>query len=265
MNKVNKMNEVQEDKIDLFELLQELWDGKWLISTFILIAVLLGSSLVLVKEKGKAPVVYESKLAYSIDMLPPFYDEGKVLTDFHKNFYSIDVFEGWKKRDGNVSIAFEDFSGTEVVDGFVLSKSGGGRLAEVNRSFVLIKSNQLPVLDEFFKYANYINELLKDEYVVRANEELQIIDARLKRFPGNHGNMKTVLSIDRYISRADKGASVLDIQRPTIPKLIEPNSTTVPILVLSVVFGGTIGGFFVLDRNAINRRKDRLSKVDETV
>lgn len=257
------MNEAQENNIDLFEFFQELWDGKWLISTFVLIGVLLSISLVLVIEKVKGPV-FESKMAYSVEMLPPFYEEEKALSDFHKNFNSIDVFESWKKRDGNVSIAFEDFSGTAVVDGFVLSNSEDGRLAEVDRSIVLINSNQLPILDDFFKYANYINEQLKKEYVVRAHEELQIIDARLASFPGMNNNMETVLAIDRYIFLADKGASVLDIQRPTIPKLIETRFKSVPLLVLSIIFSGTFGVFFVRIRNAINRRKERLSEVQET-
>ena len=53
---------------------------------------------------------------------------------------------------------FEDFSATEVVDGFVVSKDEGEQLATLasekkGGSFVLVKSNQLPILDDFFKYA----------------------------------------------------------------------------------------------------------------
>ena len=74
---------------------------------------------------------------------------------------------------------------TEVVDGFVLSKDEDEQLATLasekkGGSFVLVKSNQLPILDDFFKYAIHINGLLKDEYVVRAKEELKIIEARFK-------------------------------------------------------------------------------------
>ena len=36
------MNQVQDDEIDLFELFQTLWDGKWLISAFVVLATLIG-------------------------------------------------------------------------------------------------------------------------------------------------------------------------------------------------------------------------------
>ena len=39
---MNQMNQVQDDEIDLFELFQTLWDGKWLISAFVVLATLIG-------------------------------------------------------------------------------------------------------------------------------------------------------------------------------------------------------------------------------
>ena len=64
---------------------------------------------------------------------------------------------------------------------------------------------------------------MKDEYVIRAKEELRIIDARFKDLSSTDSNIvNTVLSIDRYIVSAEKGARVLAIQRPTIPKKVSP-------------------------------------------
>ena len=81
MNQMNQMNQVQDDEIDLFELFQTLWDGKWLISAFVAIALLLGSGCLLLKD-----AVYESKLVYSVDTIPPFYEANKVSTDFQNKF-----------------------------------------------------------------------------------------------------------------------------------------------------------------------------------
>ena len=260
MNQMNQMNQVQDDEIDLFELFQTLWDGKWLISAFVAIALLLGSGFLLLKD-----VVYESKLIYSVDTIPPFYEANKVSTDFQNKFYSVSVFEEWKKNNGDTSLVFDDFSATEVVDGFVLSKDEDEQLATLasekkgDSSFVLVKSNQLPILDDFFEYATHINGLLKDEYVVRAKEELNIIDARFKDLGSADSNIvDTVLSIDRYIVTAEKGAKVLAIQRPTMPKKVSPKVSL--ILALSVVLGGMIGVFFILVRNAITKRKEQLAK-----
>ena len=248
-----------DDEIDLFELFETLWEGKWLISTFVAIAVLLGGGFLLLKD-----AVYESKLIYSVDAIPPFYNANKASTDFQKKFYSVSVFDEWKQDNSNTSLVFEDFSATEVVDGFVLSKNEDEQLATLasekkGGSFVLVKSNQLPILDDFFKYANHINGLLTAEYVVRATEELKIIESRFTDLASaDNGIVDTVLSIDRYIVSAEKGANVLDIQRPTMPKKVSPKSSL--ILAISLVLGGMVGVFFILVRNAITKRKEQLAK-----
>ena len=259
MDQVSQMNQVQDDEVDLFEFFETLWDGKWLISAFVAIALLLGSGFLLLKD-----AVYESKLIYSVDTIPPFYEVNKVSTDFQNKFYSVSVFEEWKKNNGDTSLVFDDFSATEVIDGFVLSKNEDEQLATLasekkGGSFVLVKSNQLPILDDFFEYATHINGLLKDEYVLRAKEELNIIDARFKDLGSADSNIvNTVLSIDRYIVTAEKGAKVLAIQHPTMPKKVSPKLSL--ILALSVVLGGMVGVFFILVRNAITKRKEQLAK-----
>ena len=256
------MSEVRptyDGEIDLFEFFETLWGGKWLISAFVAIALLLGSGFLLLKD-----AVYESKLIYSVDTLPPFYEADKASKDFQNKFYSASVFEEWKKNNGDTSLVFEDFSATEVVDGFLLSRKKVEQLATLasekkGGSFVLVKSNQLPILDGFFDYATHINLLLRDEYVVRAKEELTIIEARFKDLSKAHSDIvNTIISIDRYIVSAEKGASVLAIQRPTMPKKVSPKVSL--ILALSVVLGGMIGVFFILVRNAIIKRKEQLAK-----
>jgi LPS O-antigen subunit length determinant protein (WzzB/FepE family) len=47
---LNQMNLLQDDENDLFNLLKTLWDGKWIISAFGAIAVLLGSGFILRKD-----------------------------------------------------------------------------------------------------------------------------------------------------------------------------------------------------------------------
>ena len=253
------MNQIQDDEIDLFELFQTLWHGKGLISAFVALALLLGSGFLLVKD-----AVYESKLIYSVDTAPPFYGANKALTDFQKMFYSVSVFEDWKEKSGNSSLVFEDFSATEVVDGFVLSKDENEQLATLTSknkggSFVLVKSNNLLILDNFFKYATHINKLLTNEYVVRANEELKIIESRFNELSlADSTIVQTVLLIDRYIVMADKGANALSIQPPTMPEKVSPKPTL--ILAMCVVLGGMIGVFFILVRNAIKKRKEQLAK-----
>ena len=51
------MSPTNYDEIDLFELLEVLWDGKWIISTFIAGSILVGSGYIFFKDK-----IYESKV-----------------------------------------------------------------------------------------------------------------------------------------------------------------------------------------------------------
>ena len=70
-----------------------------------------------------------------------------------------------------------------------------------------------------FKYAKHISELLKNEYLLRAKEEIRIIEERFKDLATTDSNIvNTVLSIDRYIVTSKKGASAITIRPPTIPK-----------------------------------------------
>ena len=253
------MNQVQDDEIDLFELFQMLWNGKWLISAFVGIAVLLGGGFFLSKD-----AVYVSKLIYSVNIIPPFYEAGDTTRDFNKKFYSASVFEGWKQNNNNTTIVFEDFSKTQVVDGFVLSTKIDNKLARLGsenkgQTFILVMSNQLRILDDFYKYAIHINGLLSDEYVTRAKKELTFMKASIKKLSTSDSKIvNDVLMLDRYILVAEKNENALTIERPTVPKKISPRSFL--ILAMSVVLGGTVGVLFILVRNAITKRKERLAK-----
>ena len=249
------MSQTYDDEIDLFELFQVLWDRKWLISTFVVLAFLLGNGFILFKDK-----VYESEVVYFVDTIPPFYSGNKASTDFQKKFYSIDVFKEWKKNKNNISLVFEDFSKTEVIDGFVMSKDKDETLAVIKDSAsILVKSNQLPILNDFYNYAEHINLLLKDEYLSRSNDELKIIETRFKDLSSAESNIvQTVLSIDRYIASAEKGENVLSIERPSVPKKVAPKSSL--ILALSLVLGGFMGAAYVLIMNAIKTRREPLAK-----
>ena len=112
------MNQVQDDKIDLFELFQTLWDGKWLISAFVAIAVLLGGGFLLLTD-----AVYQTKIFLSVDSSVPISKRQSILEPFQQRFY-IDfqskvyeekLFEDWKESNSNTSLVFEDLSMTEVV------------------------------------------------------------------------------------------------------------------------------------------------------
>ncbi len=257
---MNKIKNIQDDdEIELFEMLQTLWDGKWIISSTVAISILLGCCYLFLKD-----AVYESKLYYSIDNLPPFYEQNKVAGDFKKNFYTKSRFEDWKKSYSNASLVFEDFSATEVVDGFVLSKGKNKQLARMGKVrkgpyYIIFKTNKLNILDEFFKYANHVNRRLTEEYIVRATDELKIIEKRFKEIDSQDSAiLDAILSLDRYTVSADKGASVFNIQRPGIPRKISQKSSVT--IILSAILGLMGGVFYMIINNVLKKRKQQFDK-----
>ena len=79
------MNPAPDDEIGLFEFFETIWDSKNTIGVFVLVTVLLSVVFMYVK----APV-YESKLIYHVDTMPPFYDVADqriAMRDFRKFFY----------------------------------------------------------------------------------------------------------------------------------------------------------------------------------
>ena len=255
------MTEIQpkyDDEIDLIEFFETLWVNKVIISGFVSLAVLFGVVFLLVNDD-----LYESNINYSIDTIPPFYSQNQVLNDFKNKFYSQKVFSDWKK-DSDTSLVFENLSETKIIDGYVISKSEDELFVKFDskkedNSYLVVKSNQLSILNEFFEYAEHINETLKKDYVVRANRDLEIIkdittNSRIidsEILP----NIRDMISIYRFITSIKNGENLIKINRPNNPVKVSPKSTT--ILTISFLLGGMGGVFFVYARNLIKKRKEQ--------
>ncbi len=239
----------QTDEIDLFDVIEQLWRAKLVIVLFCVVAMLMAVIYAVVSEKK-----FESHVNFKIDTIPPFYTADKTLIDFEKLFYERKFFDDWKQNHSDASIEFDQFSAEQIVDGVTVAKKVANRLAALsisssNSSVLVIKSNNLAVLNDFFEYSQHVNQLLKADYVSRARSELEIYEARFNDLKAsNESIIRNVLSIDRYIVAAERGANVLKISRPTLPSR---KSIQLPvILIISIVMGIGVGSLYVLASNA---------------
>ena len=248
-----------DDEIDLFELFETIWRGKWLISALVAISVLLGGGFLFITTP-----IYESKLVFSIETTPPFYEKEKVKSDFKAMFYSKSVFDVWKSENGKSELVYDDFDITEVINGFTFVKEEGDLLANIveakSLSALVVKTNKPSLLNEFFKYENFINNKLTSDYVLRAKDELKIIETRFQDLQSSDISIvNNVLNIDRYIVSVERGSKLMTLKPPTFPKKISPKIKLT--LAMSIVLGGMIGIVFVLVNNSIRKRKESASKV----
>ena len=129
-------------------------------------------------------------------------------------------------------------------------------------AFVLIRTERLELLDDFFNYTNYINKTLTNEYVSRAKEEINIISKRFTDFSSTTDIITSkLLAIDRYIVEANSGANVLILMRPSYPDQVFPR---VPlILAIAVILGLIIGIIYIFVRDASRMRKEHMTKSRE--
>ena len=253
------MKQIQHDEIDLLKLFGTLWDRRWFITAFTLIAMLIGSGFLFFKE-----ATYSSKLNLFFDNTPPFYKTSKVIADLDKNFYLKSNFLNWKKNNKKTLLTYDKFSNTENVNGFSVTRPASSQLAIIKKNmqndyFIQINSGDVSILRDLFKYTHYINDIMLKDYINRAKDERKHMEIRFKALSLSDGSIiEEFLSIDRFIVNASKGAQVFTIKNPSKPQKTSPRPKL--ILIISVLLGGMVGVMYVLISNAIRKLKESSAK-----
>ena len=252
----NKMRLENEDEIDLFELFELLWSGKWLIFGFMACSLCVSGGFLALTEAE-----YESRISLKTNIVPPFVTDRQIITDFEQLFFSSLTFQNWKNSSSNIKLSFEDFSKTEVIEGFTLSKNQDDLQAifqsENRASYsIVVRSGSLEILNDFLNYSRFIRKSLSDGYVHRAKIE----QTDLKRgYEGIYSNsegtniVNILLSVDRFIWSVENGGDVILLGNPTIPEKVHPKSTV--ILGVSIILSGIIGIICILAKDAIAKRR----------
>ena len=267
------MNNSSENfDIDFFETLQTLWDGKWWISFFVVLSSLFAGTLIFTGDKQ-----YQSNISLTIDAIPSYTSKQEVFLDFKKMFLSKDIFDSWKKDNLSVKINFNDISSTQVKDGFLFKKNPNAKLAIITSNkkniSILIKTNQLYLLNDFYNFCEYINSLLLNKYVLKASNHIkfanELFEDHLKIYlkynmptspaPLNFPIQDFVLSKIFIDDSKLNQIKPLLVQRPSLP--VRTNIKSQIILVIGVILGGVIGVFFVVVKNfVLTNYKENLSR-----
>ena len=247
-----KNSTTYEDEIDLINAFKTLWDGKFIIIFFILIMNLFGYIYVKIKDP-----VYESTFIIEIENLPPFYDSSnnrevgisKTFFDFTNNFYSKLNFENWKNNSKKSTLIFDNISKTTVINGYELSTENN-LLAEIrqksektNAIDFVIKTNNLSILNDFYDYSIYTNNLLQEKYVSRSEQELIDIKTKYKEFNTSDIMASRLLDNDEFITNIYMGQNVFNVIPPSLPSKISVK--TFIVLSIMSVLGIIIGVLFV--------------------
>lgn len=304
---MNDSNQTQSSDVDLLDFIKKLWLGKKIIFILIFITVLFGSLYSAVKEPE-----YESKIFYSVQTRPPFYSfatavlskqSTKIMqSQFQKIFYSKSTFEEWKKDNKSSIISFEDFTNTQSFQGFVFYKDQDQRLATLvsgagtTGAHLLARTNNLELLNDFYNYTIYVNNILKYQYIAKAQYELDVIISGNKKSElGSEHTLEEINEIKKKSLTESTMEDVLHIQtfeeeqrirkqglsEQTVNKVLSLKEyilrsndgadvfnlqrPTIPeivsarfslILTMSIIFGFVVGISFVLLKSSIQNRKN---------
>lgn len=215
-----------DDAIDLFDLFQTLWNGKWIISAFVVLATLIG-------------------FGYAQVAQPKYYVSVKYTT----NIYSVSALQ----LCGNGIACLE----SQTIKRF-LSLLGDG-WSKKNKSSTLAVSISSPMeKSDYDVQIEKASTALTNEVFGEATAALALIQTELTDTLLSTERVATnMLNAKRIIRSIDNGQSVITFGSVSIVK----SSPKVPmILVLSVLLGGMVGVLYTLIRNVIAKRKEQLAK-----
>lgn len=209
-----------DDEIDLFELFETLWDGKWLISVFVVLATSVGFGYS--NAAKPANPVYIVSIPYTLNA----YISGAQRTNLDTRLLAV-LGSGWEKH-GNAA---------------QLSVSTTAPLSTSEYETQIERAS-----------VSLTKELVADTTAEIVEIETQMRDALLRT-----ESVATRLLAGKSLLRdLDSGQDALSFGSVSVEE--SPSKAKTPqILAFSAIFGGMLGVFVVLIRNAIKKRKEQLA------
>ena len=215
-----------DDELDLFELFETLWRGKWLISAFVAISVMSG-------------------FVYSQLAQPKF----EVSVSFAAKLYSVSA---------------QQICGQNV--GCIVGETSKQLMENLDSDWNLIKKSNLVLSTEaplnvktYNDVFDKLNQTITNQIYNEALDEVTLIKTALNDALMSTEQVATnILNATRIIKAIDSEQKAISFGSVAIKK----TSPKVPlVLALSILLGGMIGVVFVLVKNTIRKRKESASKV----
>ena len=214
-----------DDSIDMFEIFETLWDGKWLISAFVAFATLIGFGY-----SQAAQPQYDVSVPFRVDVYPVLSQqicESKgCLADGTLSYFLERLGSGWSLKNKSNVITYATSSPSSV------------------DAYEDVLSNALM----------YTNEVLKGEAI----SELAFIESLPNdNVLATERVATNMLNANRVVMSIESGQNAISFGSVSVVK----SSPKVPlILASSGVLGGMVGVFFIFIRIVVAKRKERLVK-----
>ena len=214
-----------DDEIDLFALLTTLWDGKWLIVSYTVLASLIGFGY-----SQAAQSKYNVSVPYSLNNIDSF--SKNTICPKNDNCLAYLLSTGWTKDKKKLSLKLSTKSPLDITE--YESQLEHANKVKTNEIYMSAKENVLFIKAELKEYLSILKTELPENY-----------------FIGNVG-FRQILQSKKIIQSIDNGNTALTFG----PIFISKISPKVPlILIISAMLGGILGSSIILIRSAILNRK----------
>lgn len=221
------------DEIDLFELFETLWDGKWLIVGSCVVPILIGFGYTqLATAKYKVSVPFDVKI---------------------HSLISQQVCEIQRGRQTRVDCM------KEVTLHNVSNELGAQWKSDSKNNFVFTETDSPENTADYERMFGEVQVEINRKLVEQAKEELLFITGKdFGELRNTERAATNAIYAKRIINALEKNSiNAVLFKKPLITKSSPKTALT---LSMSVVLGGMLGVFFVLLRNAIHKRKKQRAK-----
>ena len=237
-------------EIDLVDLIIQVWKARLTLILFVVMSVSLAALYLLQSEKK-----FASTIVIEISNVPFFESAENISLNYERVFRKKSNFDSWALKNESVAASFSHFNPERNVGGVTFVSDTGGLLIGFQRNDpnflnLIIKSNDLLMLKDYYNYASYVGEILEQYYILKSKSLKKIYESRLI----NNGEisdmvMDKIISIELFGELLQRGESVLIIERPTYPSL--QNAGRSGILFISAILGAGLGCLYIILSNVL--------------
>ena len=251
---------VDGDEIDLFDVIEMLWDGRVILAGFIVSAMAL-CAVFLALNKPE----YVTKIKYEIKPIP-IIEKDEIQTDISRAFFNSDTFALWKKGQPSTLLNVNLIDQRKIIDGASFATKEEARLVYFGENQIEIKSNDVELIFEILDYFNFVSSILSNKYLAEARGAYsRVVKIERQLFAKLSSNdalrvLEEMSKLDRYLESASEENSLVLISRPLPPENIGISRSI--SLTLAIILGGASGAVFLLVRLAYRARKLRLAVLE---
>ena len=250
---------INDDEIDLFKLIETLWNGRVLLFCSVVASIAIGGLFIALNETK-----YVTRTTYEINLTPPSIGMDEVRADISRAFFKADTFALWKKSRPDTSLTVDLIDQKQMINGAAFRLHENQSFVSFSGNNIAVNSNDTQLIFEVLDYFEFVGLVVSERYFGEAKTERSRIEKLGKRLIANltlEAESQTLLyvaNLERFLDNAAENKQIIVVALPLPPQ--RTSTSTGMIMTIAILFGGAIGAAFLLAKQAYIDRGLRLAR-----